>query len=201
MEGSVAIVPVDKPDPLNERERYAFNRHVEKRDSPISPHTAVKLFELFLAGRSCEDIRRLNPQFTLGQIVHARIEHEWDRQLEEHLEGLYRNASSRLQQVQVETAVTLANILAAKNRIYQDRVLKFIQSGDEEHLRDLGLAGLDGYRKLIEALQKLTGQEGVRTVKAEVVHRGEISTDRPATSKQAEAIVDALLEEAVEGKP
>jgi len=75
--GSTEIVPVAADQsPLTEREKYAFQKHVSKRDPPIAPITAVKLFELFLAGRTCEDIRRLNPAFTLGQIVHARIEHE-----------------------------------------------------------------------------------------------------------------------------
>jgi len=111
-------------------------------------------------------------------------------------------ASGRIAQVQVDTALTLANILAAKNKLYQDRVLRFLQTGDETHIADLGLGGIDGYRKLIEGLQKVTGQDKKKdddSAAIPVVHLHhtveQVSPDRPPTAKQAEEIVDAILVE------
>lgn len=201
MEGSTALVPVpgDALAQLNERERYAFEQHVRKREPPLSPTLAVKLFELFLAGKNCEEIRRLNPSLGLGQIVHARIEHEWDRQRSEYTAALYGRAKERLSQVTAETALTVANMLAAKNKLIQDRLLLYLQSGDEAHIADLGLGGIEGYRKLVDVLQKLTGADQVKTVRGEVHHHhtgdplAAIGTRAP-TSGQAETAVEVLLE-------
>ena len=190
------IVPVSKDQPeLTEREQFALKHHIEKRDPPISPYTAIKLFELFLAGKTCEDIRRLNPNFTLGQIVHARIDNEWDRRLKEHIESLYNNAAARISQVTLETALTLANLLSAKNKYYQDEVLLYLQTGKEEHLLKLGLGGLDGYKKLVEVMQKLTGTDNAKTVKGEITHtvKREEPQEVESTATQAEKILDALI--------
>ena len=192
MEGQIEQV---EPQLLTEREQFAFQKHLKERQYPIAPVTAIKMFELYLAGKSCEDIRRLNPQFTLGQIVHARIEHEWDRQLKEYRDSLYSNARKYMEQVVMETTLTMGRILTAKNRVYEEKIAKYLQTGDETHLADLGLGGIDGYRKVVETLQKLTGQDQVKSVKGEIIHRpGVPEGPRATTPQQAEAIVAALLE-------
>ena len=90
-------------------------------------------------------------------------------------------------------------MLAAKNKLIQDRLLLYLQTGDESHISDLGLGGIEGYRKLVDVLQKLTGQDQVKTVRGEVVHHhtGDPLVaigNRAPTSGQAETAVEVLLE-------
>ena len=185
-----AILPL-----LNPRELKAWEYWSNSKEAPLAQSLQLKLFELFMCGNSCEAIRKLNPNLSLGQIVHARVEHEWDRQLQEHLEGLYGGIRARLTQVTLETSMTVANMLAAKNKLYQDKLLKYIQSGDESYIQDIGLGGIDGYRKLVEILQKLTGADQTRTVNVTNTHTVTQATPViDTTVGSAESIVRMLLE-------
>lgn len=136
---------------------------------------------LFLQGKSCEEIRRLNPGFSLGAIVAARLSGKWDEQRTKHLTELQEQTKGRVQQSVLETVDVMCDLLAAKNKLYRDKVLKFIQTGDEEYLRGLDVAGLKGYKEIAEALMKLTGQDGNKKVTGIITHVHEAAAPvRPA---------------------
>lgn len=183
------------------RERMAYRRFLATEEDPIALTTQTKFFELFLMGKNCEEIRKLNAGFSLGQIIAARVESEWDRKRDEAVEALFQGAKDRVQKTMLETAMVFCDILTAKNKQYADKIMRYIQTGDEAQLADLQLGGIKGYKDLIEALQKIAGQEPSRLIgnivkqyKAET--KDEDTTNIPAgsfTSEQAAKILEGLV--------
>jgi hypothetical protein len=144
---------------LADREAFAYRVWLGKNESPISPSTQAQMFQLYLQGKGCEEIRRLNPGFTLGSIVAARVLGKWDAARARHMESLFVNIRQRVQQAAMETTDALCDYLAAKNKFMRDRVLRYIQTGDESLIEGLKLGDIKGYKELVEALMKVTGQD------------------------------------------
>jgi hypothetical protein len=184
---------------LDEREVAAFRRWQNSKQPPLSPDTQAKLFALFLNGRTTEQIRKANEQFSLGQIVHARIVGEWDRRYQEHIDSLLENTKQRYQQVTLESVGFIADLLAATNKMHGDRITRFIQTGDPKELGDLQINSLQGYKTAVELLQKLTGQDKQQKVGGEIVvtHKADESMQqtqqRAPDSEEAAGILKLLL--------
>lgn len=155
---------------LTEREVYAYD-HWRSSDQPqLAPSTNAKFFNLFLQGKSCEDIRRLNQTISLGQIVAARIEGDWDALRKEHLDQLLRETSLRVQQTTLQTADFVCDLLAVANKEHGDQLRKYLQTGDPKELGSFRIDSLKSLREAVEVLQKLTGQDKQTTIH----HKGEV---------------------------
>jgi hypothetical protein len=184
---------------LNKRELHAYNIWTGTSRPPLAPSLNAKLFQLFLQGKGTEEIRRLNQTLQLGEIVAARIEGRWDERREEHLDSLLSNTSLRVQQVTLETADFVCDILAVANREHGDRLRRYLQSGDEKELGDMRVTSLTGLKIVIETLQKLTGQDRQSSTKiavsGEVVHRPDaiLSVARPPAPAEAAQALKLLL--------
>jgi len=144
---------------LNERELYAYNHFCSGQLPPIAPSLNAKMFGLFLQGRTCEEIRRLNQAITLGQIVAARIEGDWDRRRSEHLDRLLTETSLRVQQSTLETANFVCDLLAVADKEHGDKLRLYLQTGDKKDLGEFKIDSIFNLKQTIEVLQKLTGQE------------------------------------------
>jgi hypothetical protein len=144
---------------LDEREAFAYRVWLGKNEAPISPSTQGQMFQLYLQGKNCEEIRRLNPGFQLGAIVAARVAGKWDVERTRYLETLFAGIRQRVQQSAMETTDAICDLLAAKNKFMRDRVLRFIQTGDESLVESLKLGDIKAYKELVEALMKITGQD------------------------------------------
>jgi len=144
---------------LDEREAFAFRVWAGKNEAPIAPSTQGQMFQLYLQGKSTEEIRRLNPGFSLGAIVASRVNGKWDAERARYLESLFLGIRQRVAQSAMETTDTICDLLAAKNKLLRDRVLRFIQTGDEALIEGLKLGDIKTYKELIEALMKVTGQD------------------------------------------
>jgi hypothetical protein len=189
-------------DLFTPRERMAYRKFLATDEDPIALSTQAKFFELFVIGKSCEEIRKLNAGFSLGQIMAARLEGEWEKKRNEAAEALFEGAKQRVQQTMLETAMVFCDILTAKNKQYSDKIMRYIQTGDEAQLADLQLGGIKGYKDLIEALQKIAGQEPSRLIndivkknKQEQTNEGETASI-PAgsfSSEQAAKILEGLV--------
>lgn len=179
---------------LTKREAHAYTIWCGTEDAPLSPALNAKLFNLFLQGKSTEEIRRLNQTLKLGAIVAARIEGRWDERREEHLDQLLSSTMQRVQQATLETADFVCDLLAVANREHGDKLRKYLQSGDESELGEFRINNLTSLKTTIEALQKLTGQERQTNVKVsgEVLHRPD-SSDRTITASEAGSALKLLL--------
>ncbi len=157
-EDKVLVVPSPE-DVLNDRERVALIAYRKTVQLRLSADTQMKMFTLFLNGHPCEEIQTLNKQFSLGQILTARIEGQWDKRRRDHVEALYANVLSRVQQSSVEAVGFIADQMAAIHKHFGDKAKKYLQSGNPADFDDFGVDGIRSYKTLVETWQKMTGQE------------------------------------------
>ncbi len=178
---------------LNEREAHAYRVWQGISKPALAPSLNAQLFNLFLQGKTCEEIRRLNQALQLGEIVAARIQGKWDERREEHLDRLLKAATERAQQTTLETADFVCDILAAANREHGDRLRRYLQNGDEAELGDLRITSLHSLKQTVEILQKLTGQDKQTkvTVAGEILHSA--SEKKQTTPEQASKILKLLI--------
>ena len=192
VENEKAPVPVEQLTYLAERERYAYLYFLQNRGKtgassfPLAYSSQESLYNLYLNGRTCVEIREANPQFGLGQIVFACVDGDWERRRQEHFEGLMAKVGDRVKQVTMEGASFAADVMSATHALYKQKINQFYQTGDMEILKDLGLGSVKTYKDAVELLQTLTGQDKVKTVKGQIDHHytnAQEITEAPPTPK------------------
>ncbi len=142
---------------------------VESR-AEASKELADDMYELFMRGLSCDEIRRRNPGLSLGQVVRARIQYGWDERLREYDDRLLANARAGAQRIGLESVEFISKLIAANHKLTLQHVERFLQSGNPDDLGAAAVMTVKQYRELLDTLVKLTGQDTQR-VKGEVLHR------------------------------
>lgn len=127
--------------------------------APLAISTALKMYELYLLGHSCDEIYRANEnRFPLGLIIDARVRFEWDKRREAYLNGLFSEAGNAVKQRQIESAMFLGDVLAAAHKQHGDKFKKFLQTGDVKDLPDeFKITSITMYKMAVDALMKVTG--------------------------------------------
>ena len=177
---------------LSPRELNAM-RFLERTKQPqLSPDTQARFFAAYLSGSTCEDIVRVNPGFSLGQIVRARVDGSWDSKREDYLQDLLANARTLVQQTAMESVKFISQTLAATHKRYGEAAQRYIQSGNTNDLQGgFGIDDIKSYKVAIETLQKLIGADQ----KSSVEHNVHIDStpvaavNKPLTASAAAAIV------------
>lgn len=144
---------------LTQMERSSYLAYSRTDPASLAISTQAQLFELYLHGKTCEDIHTLNPALPLGAIVAACIEGGWYQQRQEHISGLFDAIRERVTQVQLESINFIADALSAAHKEQGERVLKYLQTGNNSHLDKAWVRSFKQYREALEILMKLTGQE------------------------------------------
>lgn len=143
------------------------------------------MFGLFLQGTSCEDIVRLNKGLSLGQIVRARVDNDWDGKRQAHIEGLLTSTRERLQQITLESVEFVSMALAAAHKQFGDQFKRYLQTGNEQDLPPvMTITGLKSYKEAIELLKTLSGQDTKKnTHTGEVIHTHVVEQPLPRANK------------------
>jgi len=144
---------------LSERERFALNIFEKTNTPPIASSTAERLFLLFLRGLTCDEISKLNPGFTLGQVVDARVRWLWDRHRREYDARLMTDGADAIKRAQFEAALLAADMLAASAKLNRERLHRFMVTGDERDLGDLSIGSLRALKETVEVLLRATRQD------------------------------------------
>ena len=181
----------EKPS-LSRKEQAALDHYKRSDGRKISPQTEAQFFQLFLRGKSCEEIHRLNPGFHLGAIVTARLESGWDEKLSEYRDSLMNSVSNRVKQVELEAIDFVGDVLSATHKMHGDRIKRYMQTGDEAELGDLAINSMQGYKTAIELLMKLTGQDKESRVQHNVQHTIETNTVLDVTQEHSSDLLKIL---------
>jgi hypothetical protein len=178
---------------LSQSEAVAYKVWRDSNTPALAPSLNAQLFNLFLQGKGCDEIVRMNPGLRLGQVVAARVEGDWDRRREEHLDRLLTETSLRVQQTTLETADFVCDLLAVANKEHGEKLRRYLQTGSKSELGDFKIESLSGLKSAIEVLQKLTGQDKQQkmVVSGEVVHTTGPAT--PLSSDEADKALRLLL--------
>ncbi len=157
---AIVLSQADKEALLTERELREYKIYMRLNQPPMAQSTQGQFYNLFIQGNNCEEIVRLNPNgFSLGAITRARIDNDWDMKRNDYQAELMAKVRERVQQVTLETVDRIANELAASNKLTNDRVKKFLQTGDPAELQGTSVGSLRHLKEAVELLQKLTGQD------------------------------------------
>jgi hypothetical protein len=180
----------DKLAWLSESERYAldyFRATYQKNGSrtfPLAQTLQEQLFSLYLNGKSLSEIRALNPQLMLGQIVDAAITGDWHQLRQDYLNEIQNRASVRLKQIACESVDFLADQMATAHKLQGDALKRYLQTGNPADLGGYGVGSIKQYKDVAELILKMTGQDKTSTLNI----KGEIShTDRSVDGKQQSA--------------
>lgn len=191
---------------LTFREEAALRRHLDAKEPPLAPTFAAELFELYLNGMSCEEIAKQNPGVRLGAIVRAASEGQWYERRLDYMQSLLDGIRGRVQQIHSEGIMFAGYVLAMLNKRLGTKVLRYLQTGDENELGEMKDWGLPQYKQMVDILQKLTGQDQAKkvSVSAQVQHQGRVEHQHegsppatallagPASPEDAARILEAL---------
>lgn len=137
---------------LEAGERYAYQIHCKSNDPEIATSTAEQFWELFKNGKDCNEIRRLNSGFRLGQIVHARVRDNWDIRRKEHQKRVQEEAPRNVLVTQLEAAEFVKDAIAAAMKLNTDSFKRYLQTSDEKHLEGTMLEKGMTFRQFKELL-------------------------------------------------
>ncbi len=181
-----------KTDTLNKTELEAFNEWEASEELPLSPIAGARLYERFLHGSSCADIAALNPGISLGQIVQARLVQEWDRRRNEYVDDLLKTTESKHKQVALETINFVSDLLSANNTRFNNKLQKFLKTGQEKDLEDLAM-NLKQFKEMADLHHKLlaTQTEKRTVVTGEVLHTHRQELQEP---EDPSVLIEKLLE-------
>lgn len=198
--GDVAVI--DQVETPRERalarlslsERNAYERYLATDQPRLAPQVEAQFFALYLNGKTCAEIQRLNTDFRFGSIVRARVDALWDDKREEHIASLLLTVRERVQQVQLESVEYLADMLAATHKLNGDKLKKFLQTGEESVLGEMRitLRDLKEYAKVVETLMKVTGQDRQQKVSVEGTVKHEAGPSLPAGIDLAKPITGSM---------
>lgn len=144
---------------FSEREEGALQAHLKSGEPPLSPTVAAQFFELFLHGHTCTEIQKRNKSFKLGAIVRSASEQDWHAKRDDYMKGLFEGAKDRASMAHQESQEFVQNLLAAANKMYGQKLLRYLQTGNEDELKGcpLFITSLRGYKDTLEMFMKLTG--------------------------------------------
>jgi hypothetical protein len=186
---------------LSPRELQAYDSCVRQNKPPVAEMVADSFYQMYLAGASCAEIQKSNQGFTLGQIVRCRLDGNWDVLRAEHQAKLYAGVTDAVRQAQMESVKFLALRMAASHKFHTEKLLKFIQTGDEKLIDGLGIKDFKQYQETLATLMKVTGQDIQKVaVSGSVEHslsdavKGILSPARAPTPEEAELVIKGLLE-------
>lgn len=178
---------------LNDEEIRAYRKYLDSGLAPLAASKAGEFFSLFLQGYSTFDIVKANPSFSLGLIVRARVDFNWDKHRDKYLEDLFGGIKEKISKVQMEAVSFTTDAMSVYHKLIGNRFKKFIQTGDEETLGDWKEFSFKNYKDFSEILLKLTGQNGKEGIKIEVNAKPE-----PRNSVDVEVIARPTVSDAAD---
>lgn len=194
-------LPAPKPeDLLTAKERAVYERYVAAGGVGLAPSKADEFFNLYLAGKTCSEIQRVNKEYTYGSILRARIEFKWDEIVEAHRESLSQRAQENLQLTVLQQVDFLSDMLGACWEMNHEKLKKFRQTKNPVYLEGVPLPeNWKDYERLAKVLLMLTGQT-VKKTEQKVTHEhhvvpaGAQPTPQPLNPQDAAAMLAELDE-------
>lgn len=189
--------------PLTPTEQSALRYWYASNQPEISPDTATRMFQLFLQGQTCDQIRSLNKGYSLGQVVRARVAGEWDKLRSEYQRDLLELTRIRAMQETLETTNFVGDMLAAARTEFGEKFRKYILTHDSKELGALRIESIKDLKDAVALFQMLTGQDKKQTVQGEVLHRHEHGASEQTAKVIGESLAPAVAAEVLQllGQP
>ncbi len=186
---------------LTAKEKKIYQEALVIREPALGVDTSIRLFEMFLQGKSCEEIAQYNPGISIGSIIRARVEYGWDQKKLEYVDKLYAETADRLKQTALESVNFIGDMMAATHKFHGEKLRRYLASGNVSDLpEEFTISSVKEYKSLIETLLKISGAEN----KKEIKYSGEVKTKKevsfPQAGKNLSGFSPAALLELIDGK-
>ena len=185
---------------LTEKEARELRFHVKTKQPSLGVKKAEELQNLFNRGYSCQEISEHNKGISLGQVVRARADFDWDNKRQEYIINLMREAKPTLQATQYEALRFLTDAMAVHHKMWGEKFRKYLQTGTESELAGFELSGRQ-YKEMFEMLLKATGQDKSIIIhehkgSVDVVQKAAILVpmDRPIEAGESRNVLKQLIE-------
>jgi len=176
----------------NEAELAALEEWKKTGKAHLPLAVAMRLYELYLNYYSCGEICQINGnQYAFGQIVDAKIRYEWDKHREEHVGSLFNKIEKKVYKTKNEALSNLSDLVSIAHKLWNDKMVKFLESGDESLLAEFNPGNLKNYKEILTLLNTLTEVKNISTKKVEVdgtvkhVHEMERPKEKKISSSTA----------------
>lgn len=149
---------------FTEKELITLKETKEAGLKVISPVLASQFYELFLEGYNCAAIAKNNPPFKEGDVLYLREKHKWDESKELYATNLHIQIRDKLIKQKLESVEFLTNAIAVAHKSLNAKMLKYLQTGQEEDMpSEVWVTGPASYKSILETLQKITGEDRITT--------------------------------------
>lgn len=168
-------------DLFTQREREVLVRTEKSGVIPIASTRAAQMFELFLEGYTCAAIAKINPPFKEGDILYLRKRYEWDRNRDEFTYNLQVQMGNKLAKAKLESLEFITNQMAVVHKEFREKSLKYLQTGKDEDKPEHWITSPAAYKGLLEAMQKITGEDRVTSQNIRSEAKLTVESNQPIT--------------------
>lgn len=171
--------------------------------APLPLAQAVKMYELYLNGYTCDEIYRINGgKIPFGQILDARVRYEWDKRKARQLDSIYANIEEKVVKTKNDSILHITDLLAAAHKVWGDKIKLFLQEGDASVLGGMDLSNMKTYKELLQMLQTLTANDksSVKDVKVDgTVNHLHTVVNKKLTGEDATKLLESIDGEIIDG--
>lgn len=189
---------------LHQSEYNVLKAYIDGGRLELSLDTANRMFALYLNGTDIKEIFKLNSAIPYEAILWARFKYNWDREKELHIFQLKNAISEHVMKAQLDVTALMSNMLTAVSKTHGDKLKKYMQSGDIKDLDGaLTIDSINSMLKIIDGLQKITGQGNTKTIRTENTQNlnvkvnggASVGDEEPISSESSEKIMQILADE------
>lgn len=178
---------------LSKEEAIAYRYYCQTNTPPLAPDLQEKMFRVFLAGSSCEEIFKLNgKKYPLGSIVSARIEGNWDGLIKKYASDMIEATANKVAMANAEAISLISSLIIAETQVNLAKVLKYNQTQDPDDLGSIRIEGLKGFKEAVELLNKLNSKDGQPGSVPQVLIQAETVQTAPAQKTESQSVSDLL---------
>ena len=132
-----------------------LNEHVAKGGRYLSESVANRLLNLYLAGRSLDEIVRLNPQYKLPEMLYTRVVWRWDEKRRDHISILIHSLPERLGEIQARSIHHLLDKLTIADMEFKRQAEIYMQDPRPENLPKDAIQNSKEYKEVVETINSI----------------------------------------------
>lgn len=166
---------------FSEREKKVLLIAEDQGLRPISPTLAMQFFQLFLEGYSCSEIAKVNLPFREGDILFLRKKFKWDEERDAYAYNLQVQMRDKLIKTKLEALEYISNSLAVVHKIHKEKQMRYLQTGRPEDEPETWITGPTAYKSMLEAIQKITGEDRTTTQNVKSESKITVESNQPIT--------------------
>lgn len=122
----------------------------------ITESDIFRWFELYMSGKQYDEIAKITKHQRIP-IIYTSYKQEWFEKRQKHYSELISNLSNRITTIKVNSIDTLATIMMALNKYYNNKFNAYLATNDNTIIDQLDTKLLSHFYKSTELIEKLTG--------------------------------------------